>query len=270
MARRMSPPDSMIDLHSHILPGVDDGPQTLEESVAMCRLAAADGCAAMVATPHQRRGEWWNADREHLADLAGEIQAKMGTGFRVLLGGEIHVDSELLTEVEKLPEGGILPLAGSRYLLIEFGSNGNPTEGIHLVHELVVAGWRPIVAHPEFIPWLASDLQLVARLISLGARIQVTAMSVTGDFGRRPQADTFALLAAGLVHFVASDSHGIRRRPPGLRHARRVIADRWGQELARRLVEDNPRAVVEDRPLPASPADVSEDVSEESAAPEPV
>jgi len=267
MARSL---DEMIDLHSHILPGVDDGPQGLDESVAMCRLAAADGCTAMVATPHQRRGEWWNADREHLADLAGEIQAKVGPGFRVLLGGEIHVDSELLSEVEKLPEGGILPLAGSRYLLIEFSSNGNPTEGIHLVHELVVAGWTPVVAHPEFIPWLAPDPELMARLVSLGARVQVTAMSVTGDFGRRPQADTFALLEAGLVHFVASDSHGIRRRPPGLRRARRVIADRWGQELARRLVEDNPRAVVEDRPLPEWQGDLSEGLPEESpAAPEP-
>jgi protein-tyrosine phosphatase len=240
----------MIDLHCHILPGVDDGARSFTEAVAMCRLAAQDGCEAMVATPHQRRGEWWNADRGHLAALADQLQTQVGPGFRVYLGGEIHVDSEVLEEIEKLPAGGVLPLAGSRYLLIEFDSLGTEAEGVHLIHELVVAGWRPIVAHPEFIPWLAGDLELVARLTALGAATQVTAMSVTGDFGRRPQSDTWALLDAGLVHFLASDSHDTRRRPPGLRRAHDLIAERWGERTARRLAADNPRAVVENRPLP--------------------
>jgi len=240
----------MIDLHCHILPGVDDGAQNLDESAAMCRLAAQDGCEAMVATPHQRRGEWWNADRESLSALADEIQDAVGPGFRVYLGGEVHVDSELLAEVEKLPAGGILPLAGSRYLLIELDSLGTAKGAIHIVHELAVAGWFPIIAHPEFIPWLAPDPALVARLVALGATTQVTAMSVTGDFGKRPLQDATALLDAGLVHFVASDSHGVRRRPPGLKRAHDLIAGRWGEDVARRLVADNPRAVVTDRPLP--------------------
>jgi protein-tyrosine phosphatase len=241
----------MIDLHCHILPGVDDGPRSLAEAVAICRLAAEDGCEGMIATPHQRRGEWWNSDRAQLAALADQLQDEVNPGFRVYLGGEIHVDSGVLAEIEKPPaEGGVLPLAGSRYLLIEFDSNGTATEAIHLVHELVVAGWRPILAHPEFIPWLAPDPELVARLVALGALTQVTAMSVTGDFGRRPQADTWALLDAGLVHFIASDSHNTRRRPPGLRRACDLIASRWGEPMARRLAADNPRAVVENRPLP--------------------
>ena len=242
----------MIDLHCHILPGVDDGARSFAEAVAMCRLAADDGCEAMVATPHQRRGEWWNADRGQLAALADQLQTQVGPGFRVHLGGEIHVDSEVLDEIEKLPAGGgVLPLAGSRYLLIEFAVAGTETEAVDLIHELAVAGWRPIVAHPEFIPWLAPDRELVARLVALGALTQVTAMSVTGDFGRRPQSDTWALLDAGLVHFLASDSHGVRRRPPGLRRAAYLIAERLGEETARRLTTDNPRAVVENRPLQA-------------------
>jgi len=240
----------MIDLHCHILPGVDDGAQSLEEAAAMCRLAARDGCEAMVATPHQRRGEWWNSDREGLCALAGELQDAVGPGFRVYLGGEVHVDSALLAEVEKQPAGGVLPLAGSRYLLLELDSQGTATEAIHLVHELTVAGWYPILAHPEFIPWLATDPELVERLVALGATTQVTAMSVTGDFGRRPQNDVFSLLDAGLVHFVASDSHGVRRRPPGLKRACDLIAARWGRDVAWRLVDDNPRAVVTNRPLP--------------------
>jgi protein-tyrosine phosphatase len=174
----------------------------------------------------------------------------VGPAPRILVGGEVHVDAELLAEVERLPGGGILTLAGSRYLLLEFDTRGRGGEAIHLVHELAVAGWRPIVAHPEFIPWLAEDPELVERLVSLGARVQVTAMSVTGDFGRGPQADTHALIDAGLAHFVASDCHGVQRRPPGLRRAYQMIAGRWGADVAKRLVSDNPRAVVQNRPLP--------------------
>jgi protein-tyrosine phosphatase len=238
----------MIDLHCHILPGIDDGARDLEEALAMCRMAAADGCEAMVATPHQRRGIWWNTDGERLAALRDELQNALGEELRVHPGGEIHVDSELLPEIERLPASGLQPLAGSRYLLIELGSEHDEEAAAHLVHELSVAGWRPVIAHPEFVPWL--NLRSVERLISLGATMQVTAMCVTGDFGRRPQQDTHALLDAGLVHFVASDSHGTRRRPPGLRRASEVIAGRWGEETARRLTINNPRAVVEDRPLP--------------------
>lgn len=264
----------MIDLHCHILPGIDDGAGTLEEAVEMCRLAAADGCTAMVATPHQRRGVWWNADRAALAALRRRLQEALdalpameaggGPGLRVYSGGEIHVDAQLLAEVERLGRGGerggdgnnfergtgVLPLAGSRYLLLELDGDDPPDASEDLIHELSVAGWRPILAHPEFVPWMAVDPGAVARLVSLGALAQVTAMSVTGDFGRRAQADTHRLIDAGLVHFVASDSHGPRRRPPGLSRARQVIAARWGEEEARRLVEDNPRAVIEDRPLP--------------------
>ena len=239
----------MIDIHCHILPGVDDGARDLREAVAMCRMAAADGCEAMVATPHQRRGEWWNDDREHLEALARHLGEAVGPGFRIFLGGEIHVDSQILSEVEQLPAGGgILPLAGSRWLLLELGPAGTPAEVSHLIHELVVSGWKPILAHPEFIPWL--DPGLVARLVALGATTQVTAMSVTGDFGRRPQQGSLALIEAGLVHFVASDSHGTARRPPGLSRACQALADRWGEDLARRLTVDNPRAVIENRPLP--------------------
>jgi protein-tyrosine phosphatase len=241
----------MIDLHCHVLPGVDDGARDLREAVAMCRMAAGDGCEVLVATPHQRRGSWWNDDCEKLAALAGELQEKVGPSPRVLLGGEIHVDSQLLTEIEKLPGGGVLPLAGSRYLLIEFGSAGTEAEASLLIHELVVAGWRPIIAHPEFIPWLADDPGTLARLVSQGALTQVTAMSVTGDFGRRPQQDAQGLIEAGLAHFVASDSHGPHRRPPGLARAFLTIAARWGEEEAKRLTLYNPRAVIEDRPLPA-------------------
>lgn len=240
----------MIDLHCHILPGIDDGARTLDEAIEMCRMAAAEGCRALVATPHQRRGAWWNGDRESIAGLARELQLAVGSKLRIFLGGEVHADSDLLSEVERLPGGGIFTLAGSKYLLIELSVNARGSEAVHLVHELAVAGWRPILAHPELIPWLAEDFDLIGRLVELGARVQVTAMSVTGDFGRGPQASSHTLIDAGLAHFVASDCHDRQRRPPGLRRAYQAIAGRWGAEVAKRLLSNNPRAVVQNRPLP--------------------
>ncbi|HVT58059.1 MAG TPA: CpsB/CapC family capsule biosynthesis tyrosine phosphatase [Thermoanaerobaculia bacterium] len=251
----------MIDLHCHILPGIDDGARSLAEAAEMCRLAAAAGCEALVATPHQRRLGWWNCDRAALAELRGRLQEAVGPALRILLGGEIHVDGQLLSEIVDLagdPTHGPLPLAGSRYLLLEFGPDAEPPFACDLVHELAVAGWRPILAHPEFIPWMAEDLAVVARLVDLGAFVQVTAMSVTGDFSRRAQDHTHRLIERGLAHFVASDAHDLKRRPPGLRRAWEVIAGRWGEEAARALLEAHPQAVIADLPLPAEPAAAAE------------
>lgn len=259
----------MVDLHTHLLPGVDDGARDLRESVAMCRLAAEDGCEVMVATPHQRHLNWANDDVARLAELRDEVQAAVGERMRVLLGGEIRVDDEVLAQIDKLPApaAGVLALAGSRYLLLELDraravpvAGRGPRRAVaddprDLVHELVLAGWRPILAHPEFFPWLLQDGSLLEDLVARGATLQVTAMSITGDFGRTPQDAAHRLIDAGLVHFVASDCHGVAWRPPGLSRARRTIAARWGEEVAARLTRDNPRAVIEDRPLaPASPA----------------
>jgi len=247
----------MIDLHCHILPGIDDGARSLADAVAMGRAAAAAGCEVMVATPHQRRGAWWNGDLAELAALRAELAAALAGEIRILPGGEIHVDSELLAEVLRLGAGEtaeILPLAGSRYLLLEFDASWTAPAAADLVHEIVVAGFRPILAHPEFIPFLAEDDAVVAHLVSLGATVQVTAMSVTGDFGRRAQGATHRLIDSGLVHFVASDSHDLVRRPPGLDKAFRTLGERWGKELALRLTSENQQAVLDDRPLPALPA----------------
>ncbi|HTQ79639.1 MAG TPA: CpsB/CapC family capsule biosynthesis tyrosine phosphatase, partial [Thermoanaerobaculia bacterium] len=116
----------MIDLHCHILPGIDDGARSLADAVAMCRLAAAEGCEAMVATPHQRRGIWWNGDLERLEQLRQQVAAEVGAEIRIYSGGEVHVDSELLAELLRHGSGGkagVFPLAGSRYLLLEFSSS---------------------------------------------------------------------------------------------------------------------------------------------------
>lgn len=239
----------MIDIHSHVLPGIDDGADDLDAAVAMCRLAAEDGCVALVATPHQRTPAWENTDRAALDALRAEVATASGGRPRLYPGGEIRVDDELLDRLSALPASGLAPLADSRYLLLELDRLVAPRDLLGMTHELTVAGWVPIYAHPEFIAYLAEDLGLMADLAAAGALFQVTAMSLVGDFGRRPRQATAGMLDAGLVHFVASDAHGTGYRPPGLAAARRELTRHWGAAAAQALTEDHPRAVVEDRPL---------------------
>jgi protein-tyrosine phosphatase len=239
----------MIDIHTHVLPGIDDGAEDLDEALAMCRLAAEGGCEAVIATPHQRTPAWENTDPAALEALRRLVAGETGGHPAVHAGGEIRIDSTLLDELERHPESGLQPLAGSRYLLLEFSRREPLVDPAALTHELIVGGWRPIYAHPEMISFLAADLGLVERLAELGAMFQITAMSVTGDAGTRAQAVCDHMIERGLVHFVASDAHGRDRRPPDLHRARRRIAERWGEDLAERLTEGNPRRVLADVPL---------------------
>lgn len=244
----------MIDIHAHVLPGVDDGPRTLGEAVAMCRASAEEGVAVIVATPHQRHERWANDDRLRLSRLAKDVREALGpTGPRIELGAEIAVDSELLTELDAYREGSLCSLAGTRYLLLELSVLGLGPDPLWLVHELTMGGWHPIFAHPERFRWLAEDLGLMQRMVERGALFQITAMSVLGEFGARALSRSRAMLDAGLVHFVASDTHDLRRRPPGLRRVYAGLCSRWGEPTARRLTIDHPRVVLEGRyPLVSS------------------
>lgn len=239
----------MIDLHIHVLPGVDDGPADLEEAVAMCRLAAEDGCTTLVVTPHQRCPRWWNDDPAGLAASLAEVARRLEHPLDLRLGAEVRVDSTLVRELDGHPATGLLPLAGSRYLLVEFDRQGMGPDPEPIVDELLAMGWRPIVAHPEFVPQLAADLDRAAALVRGGALLQITAASLEGRFGRAPRRWVQELVHRGLAHFVASDAHGTRWRPPGLSVARDLLARTWGPEAARLLTRENPRAVLDDRPL---------------------
>jgi len=240
----------MIDIHLHVLPGIDDGADDLSTAVAMCRLAADDGCEALVLTPHQRTPTWENTDRAVLDELRRLVESAADGRPRLYPGGEIRVDGGLLDELEGLPGSGLVPLADSRYLLLEFDRWSAPPDPLGLHHELTVGGWRPIYAHPEFIPFLAEDLELMRHLAGEGALFQITAMSLLGDFDRDTRRLCAEMMDAGLVHFVASDAHGTVYRPPGLAAAYREISHRWGGETAWALTTGNPAAVVADRPLP--------------------
>ncbi len=243
----------MIDLHSHIFPGIDDGAIDLDQSVDMCLQAVAAGCSAMVATPHQRHPRWMNTDRTELERLLSEIRHRVGPDLALFLGAEIRIGDGLLEDLEDVRQSGLCPLAETSYLLLEFPRhqvNGDPSE---IIRSVCRAGWKPIVAHPEFVPGLSDDLSIAESLVEAGALLQLTAMSVTGDFGDRARDCVHGLLDRELAHFIASDSHDTDWRRPGLKRAWLAVAARWGEETAVRLTTDNPRAVIENmdiEPLP--------------------
>lgn len=239
----------MIDIHSHILPGIDDGATDSNESQKICELAANLGCEAMIATPHQRHPAWWNTETIKLEILLDRLQEQVGDRLRLHLGAEIRVGKGFMRDLEEFESSGLASLAGSDYLLLEFERRELSVDPLDIVQRVQAAGWRPIVAHPEFIRTIAKDLQLAKALVDAGALTQVTAMSVTGDFGLEARDSTTALMDAGLVHFVASDCHGHRRRPPGLKGAVSKIRNTWGREYATQLTVENPRAVIENRPV---------------------
>jgi protein-tyrosine phosphatase len=240
----------LIDLHSHVLHDTDDGALSLDQAVAMAEMAAFDGCVALVATPHQRRDEWKTSDPVRLAERLAEIVRRANGAPELHLGAEIRVDSDLLTDLDRREKSGVLPLAGSRWLLLELDPEGIGPDPVDLVEELGARGWRPILAHPEMIPFLwDEESDWFPRLVEAGAALQVTAMSVTGEFGRGPRERAWRLLDAGWVRFVASDAHRPDWRPPGLSRAFARLEERLGEAAARALTIDNPRAVLEDRPL---------------------
>lgn len=244
-----APRRGMVDLHTHVLPGIDDGADTLAEAAAMCRRAAAEGAEVVVATPHLRHAAFWNGDRGQLEDLLAQLADELAGEVEVVLGGEVALNSESIEELYALPGGDLPTLAGSRYVLVELDWHGLGPDVSEVVYELGLRGLVPVIAHPERVRWLAGDLDLLESLVERGALLQLTAMSLTGEIGRRTQVLSESLLEAGLVHFVASDAHDLRVRPPGLLRAAAAVAARFGDETVRRLFVDNPRAVVDDRPL---------------------
>jgi protein-tyrosine phosphatase len=238
----------MIDLHCHILPGLDDGATDLAAARRMCEMAAEDGVRVMVATPHQRHDRWYDTEAEDLPGRLAALRREVSDLVEVRLGAEIHVRPDLLGELEALPASGLRALAGSRYLLLELAS-AEPVGDLtleDLVHELNLGGWHPVFAHPEFVPGLGDDPPRARRLADLGAFFQLTAASVTGVSGLRARRVANAFFDLGIAHFLASDAHGVTWRPPGLSAARRRVARRWGEDVAWRVTEGHARAVLDD------------------------
>ena len=240
----------MIDLHFHALPGLDDGPATMEESAALCRRAAEEGTTHVVATPHVLREPWLNEDPAARAALLAELNGRLGGSPAVLPGCELMFSFDILELVEKGAEGPVVGLNGGRFLLVEFAPGFVPKGSADLLRELAFAGHVPVVAHPERNLVFGRNPGRLVELVERGAVVQVTAASLLGDFGRTIQEVSCRFFEDGLVHLVASDAHSIGARPPRMEAARAWVRRTWGDEAETSLFERNPEAVVGGRPLP--------------------
>jgi protein-tyrosine phosphatase len=233
----------MIDIHFHCLPGVDDGPTTWNEAVDLCRAAVTDGITEIVATPHVLRGSWLNEDKAHLQRLTAELNQRLNGMPSVGLGCEFYYSADLIDLWEAPDHGPLIGLNSGSCLLIEFPAHTVPRSAESVVHELVLLGVTPVIAHPERNAVFASEPARLARLIDQGVLTQVTAGSITGDFGRKAYSAVETLYRQGLVHAVASDSHSTTKRPPLMSAARARVRQRWGEQAEWRLFEELPSRI---------------------------
>jgi len=241
----------MIDIHSHILPEIDDGARSLEEALEMARVAAADGIQQMVCTPHMFNGISDNPDPAEILERVNAFQEAIGAqGLRVLPGNEVHVSHEI---VEQARTNRVTKLNRQNYMLVEFPTMVVPIGADELFYRLQLDGVRPILVHPERNSQIQARPSIVANFVERGVHIQVTAMSVTGEFGNGPKQCAESLLRHNCVHFLATDAHRAERRPPILSRGRDAAAAIIGAEKALKLVYDNPLAVVKGETIQADP-----------------
>jgi protein-tyrosine phosphatase len=239
----------VIDLHSHILPGLDDGVTTFQQSLSLAREAAAGGIVAIAATPHVRDDFPTTADamERALAQVRARLE-EADVDVRVLPGGEIALDW-----LDRLPRDELqrFGLGGNaNYLLVETPYYGLPLTLEDSLFRLRADGITPVLAHPERNGEVQADLGRIARLVDTGVLVQVTADSLDGRAGKRARSAARRLLSSGLAHLVASDAHAPTVRRGGLDGVAREVGD---ADLARWLTTDVPTAIVAGRPLPARP-----------------
>lgn len=245
----------MLDLHSHMLPGIDDGARDLQTALEMARIAAADGIRTVACTPHIYPGLYENmADgiRSAMSAFQAELDLR-GIPLRLVIGADVHLVPDLAAGIR---DGRVPTLASSRYVLLEPPHHVAPPRIEDSVFELLVSGYVPVLTHPERLTWLGDHYALFHRLVRSGAWMQITAGSITGRFGREPKQWSERMLDDGIVHIVATDCHDARRRPPLLAEARSAVADRIGEEEAWHLVVTRPQGIVDDAapetlPMPA-------------------
>jgi protein-tyrosine phosphatase len=240
----------MVDIHSHFLPGIDDGPDSLETAVAMIEMAAADGTTHLVGTPHCNARFAFSPERNR--ELVEELRRHVGDRITLLTGCDFHLSYENIQQA--LTDKTRFTLNQGDYLLAEFSDYGIAPNTQEVFHRLHLHDIIPIITHPERNPLLQErGTEYLRKLVEMGCPIQITAASLTGRFGRRAQEFSERLLGQGMVHFVASDAHDTKDRAPRLSPARALVAEKFSAQVAEALFMDNPLAAIESRALPYWP-----------------
>lgn len=237
----------MIDLHCHMLPGLDDGPCSLEISLEMARIAVADGITVVACTPHILPGLYHNTGAQILAatDCLRDALHRSGIALDLVCGADAHMDVHF---TEKLAKREIPTLANSRYVLVEPPYHVAPIRMEQFFFQILAAGYVPILTHPERLRWIAERYQMIERLSRYGVWMQITASSLTGTFGREPHYWAERMLAEGRIHILATDAHDTHRRPPDLSKGWEAAARRAGEDEATHMVLTRPRGVIANEP----------------------
>lgn len=241
----------MIDLHCHMLPGIDDGAPDLTTALAMARVAVEDGISMVACTPHIHPGRYENtAEGIALAcEAFRSALAEADINLEITYGADTQIIPELL---EGLQGGRIPTLHGSRYFLFE-PSHHIAQEGmLTLLGRVIEAGYVPIITHPERLHYIERHYEQFLQAVEMGAWLQLTAGSVSGRFGERIQGVAHRFLRDGVTHLLATDAHNLKNRSPLLGEGRDVAATLLGEEEANHLVNTRPAAVIEN----LSPNDV--------------
>jgi protein-tyrosine phosphatase len=236
----------MVDIHCHILPGIDDGPQSWELTAAMCRVAALDGITHIVATPHCNHE--FAYDRDRYTDMLGELSDSAEGKLTFSLGCDLHFSYDNIQDALAHPRR--YTIGESQYLLVEFSNFGIPPEVKRDLLFISSSGMVPIITHPERNRPLLNKPEIVLELVEQDCLVQVTANSFTGYWGSRSQKMAEWLLQRQAIHVIASDAHDPARRPPVLSEARKVVTELAGAEVADALLVQNPAAIVDGESLP--------------------
>lgn len=266
----------MIDLHCHILPGIDDGASDLSVSLLMARMMVAQGITHAACTSHILPGLYHNTGpgiREATQRLQ-EVLDHEAIPLMLVAGADIHMTPNF---VAGLRSGQLLTIADSRYVLVEPPHHTAPPQIEDFFFNLAVAGYVPILTHPERLSWVPSRYPIIKKLVQSGVWMQITAGSFAGAFGRNALYWAQRMLDEGCVHLIATDAHDVERRPPDLAAGRDLVAKRVGPEEAQRLVFTRPMGVLQDEspsslpgPLGVANAEtaLSQDAADESKLPD--
>jgi protein-tyrosine phosphatase len=236
----------LIDLHSHILPAVDDGAATLEASLAIARMAVADGIEVMACTPHFMPGLYDNeaSDIRGRVGNLNQVLADEGIPLALVTGSDAHIRPDFL---QCLRDGRLLTLHDSRYVLFEPPHNIMPPRLEDLLFNISVSGYVPILTHPERLKWIEQSYASFQSMAKAGVWMQITSGSLTGRFGKRPQYWAQRMLSEGIVSILATDAHNVTSRPPLLAEGFEIAVTELGQEQAEHLVFTRPLGVLEDQ-----------------------
>lgn len=210
-----------------------------------------EGAETIVATPHVMRGLWTERSHDDLRNLTDELNQRLGGSPQIVLGSEYYFGHDMAELLNA--RVSIIPMPGNRYVLVELAANTVPMFLDSVLYRVQLGGWTPIIAHPERNVVLQSKPDALDALISAGAKVQITAGSLTGHFGETARIAAMQCLERGAVHFVASDSHSIVKRPPRLREAFDLIATNFGAFTAESVMTSNPAAAISGQNLPFDP-----------------